>query len=457
MRLYDFQVRFGEYEYSRNTSFDDFSFDHRFMKLYFLRNLYVQVLIAITLGILLGILAPDLGVQMKPLGDAFVKLIKMLIAPIVFTTVVAGIAAMGDLKKVGRVGGKALLYFEIITTLALVIGLVVVHAVQPGAGVNANVAKLDVKEISAYTSGAKDLTTIEFLLHIIPTTFFSAFSEGEMLQVLLLAILVGTALSKTTDYHPESVHSLIRAIHTMSHALMAIVGFVMLLAPIAAFGAMGYTIGKFGVAALASMVKIMVCVYATCVLFVVVILGAIMRWYVGISLWRLLGYIREELLIVLGTSSSESALPRIMAKLETLGCEKSVVGIVIPAGYSFNLDGTSIYLTMAAIFIAQATNTPLTMGQELTILAVLLLTSKGAATVTGGGFITLAATLASVGTIPVAGMVLLVGVDRFMSEARAITNLIGNTVATIVIAKWEGVWNEEQARTALMSYQEERV
>lgn len=424
------------------------------MKLQFFRNLYVQVLIAITLGILLGALAPDLGIQMKPLGDAFIKLIKMLIAPIIFTTVVAGIAAMGDLKKVGRVGGKALLYFEIITTLALVIGLVVVHTFQPGAGMNANIAKLDVKEISAYTSGAKDLSTIEFLLHIIPTTFFSAFAEGEMLQVLLLAMLVGTALSKTTNYHPESVQSLVRAINTISHALMAIVGFIMLLAPIAAFGAMGYTIGKFGIGALASMAKIMLAVYATCVLFVVGVLGSIMRWYVGVSLWQLLRYIREELLIVLGTSSSESALPRIMAKLEMLGCEKSVVGIVIPAGYSFNLDGTSIYLTMAAVFIAQATNTQLSMGQEMTILAVLLLTSKGAATVTGGGFITLAATLASVGTIPVAGMVLLVGVDRFMSEARAITNLIGNAVATIVIAKWEGAWNAEQARTMLQQSKE---
>jgi aerobic C4-dicarboxylate transport protein len=423
------------------------------MKLPLIRHLYVQVLIGITLGIMLGVAAPDLGVQMKPLGDAFVKLIKMLIAPIIFTTVVAGIAAMGDLKKVGRVGGKALIYFEIVTTLALVIGLIVVHAVQPGAGVNANLAKLDVKEIASFAGSAQALNTIDFVLHIIPTTFISAFSEGEMLQVLLLAILVGVALSKTTTYHPESVASLIRAIHTISHALMAIIGFIMLLAPIAAFGAMGYTIGKFGIVALASMLKIMVAVYATCILFVVVVLGGIMRWYVRISLWQVIRYIREELLIVLGTSSSESALPRIMAKLERLGCAKSVVGIVVPAGYSFNLDGTSIYLTMAAIFIAQATNTPLTIGQEMTILAVLMLTSKGAAAVTGGGFITLAATLSSVGTIPVAGLVLLVGVDRFMSEARALTNLIGNTVATLVIARWEGALDIESAQSALLHHQ----
>ncbi len=413
-------------------------------------HLYVQVLTAIALGVALGYLYPAAGESMKPLGDAFIKLIKMIIAPIIFCTVVAGIAGMEDMKKVGRVGAKALLYFEVVTTFALFIGMVVVNVAKPGVGMNANVATLDTKELSKYTTAAKSQNTTDFLLHVIPDTIVDAFAKGEILQVLLVALLFGFALSRMG----ERGRPVTELIDRIAHVLFGIVNIVMRLAPIGAFGAMAYTIGKYGLASLIPLAKLMGSFYATCLLFVFIVLGAIAKW-TGFSIFRFVHYIREELLIVLGTSSSESVLPRMMAKMESLGCSKPVVGLVIPAGYSFNLDGTSIYLTMAAIFVAQATNTPLNLTQQLTILGVLLLTSKGASGVTGSGFITLAATLSAIPTIPVAGLALILGVDRFMSEARALTNLIGNGVATVVMSKWEGELDEEVLHARLGSHPSE--
>ncbi|MBX9297966.1 dicarboxylate/amino acid:cation symporter [Chromobacterium piscinae] len=411
----------------------------------FFSRLYVQVLIAIALGVTLGALAPDLGAKMKPLGDAFIKLIKMMIAPIIFATVVVGIAKMGDMKEVGRVGVKALFYFEAVTTLALVIGLVVVNLLQPGAGLNIDPHTLHAKDIAKYTAGAKEMNTVDFLLHIIPDTVVGAFASGEILQVLTFSVLLGLALTKMGDNGKNIVHIL----DEFSHALFGVINMLMKLAPIGAFGAMAFTIGKYGIGSLKQLGFLMACVYLTCFAFVFIVLGTIAR-FSGFSLWRFLVYIKEEILLVLGTSSSESALPGIMKKLENLGCSKPVVGMVVPTGYSFNLDGTSIYLTMAAIFIAQATNVNLTLGEELAIIGVLLLTSKGAAAVTGGGFITLAATLATLGgKLPVEGLALLIGIDRFMSEARAITNLIGNGVATVVIAKWEKALDVEKMRQVL--------
>jgi aerobic C4-dicarboxylate transport protein len=411
----------------------------------FLRSLYVQVLVAIIGGVLLGWWNPELGTQLKPLGDAFIKLIKMLIGPIIFTTVVAGIAGMSDMKKVGRVGVKALLYFEIVTTLALVIGLVVVNWVQPGAGINADPATLDAKSVAQYTSAATHTNTVDWLLHIIPDTFVGAFTGNDLLPVLLVALLTAFALARLG----ERGRPVLDLLHQLSQVFFGIVGFVTKVAPIAAFGAMAFTVGKYGLGSLLSLGKLMLCVYATCLLFIFVVLGLIARAH-GFSLWRLLVFIKEELLIVLGTSSSESVLPRMMQRMEEIGCAKPVVGIVLPAGYSFNLDGTCIYLTMAAIFVAQATNTPLTLGQELGILAVLLVTSKGAAGVTGSGFITLAATLATVGHIPVAGIALLLGVDRFMSEARALTNLCGNAVAMVVVSMWEGEFDRAKGARIML-------
>lgn len=396
------------------------------------KRLYLQVLTAILVGALLGYFAPGLGTSMKPLGDGFIKLIKMMIAPIVFATVTVGIAKMGHMSQVGRVGLKALVYFEVVSSLALLIGLVVVNLTHPGVGVNANVQSLDAKQLDTITTGAHSPSTVDFLLNIIPSSVVDAFAKGEILQVLLFSVLFGLALLQLG----EKGASLVKLIDELSHGMFGVIGLIMKFAPIGAFGAMAFTIGKYGLGTMLSLGKLMADVYLTCLLFVFVVLGAIARFN-GFSVWRLIVYIKEEILIVLGTSSSESALPRMISKLEDLGCAQSVVGLVIPTGYSFNLDGTSIYLTMAAIFVAQATNTPLTLGQQLTILGVLLLTSKGAAAVTGGGFITLAATLSTTGTIPVAGLALLLGIDRFMSEARAITNLIGNGVATVVIAKWE--------------------
>ncbi len=397
------------------------------------KSLYVQVLAAVTIGVLLGHFHPELGAQMKPLGDAFIKLIKMIIAPIIFCTVVVGIAGMEDMKKVGKTGGLALLYFEVVSTLALVIGRLVVNFIQPGSGMHVDAATLDTKAIAAYTEPGKMKGTVDFLMGVIPTSVVDAFAKGDILQVLLFSVLFGFALHKfggrgtlVFDFIEKS-----------SHVLFDIVGIIMKVAPIGAFGAMAFTIGKYGIDSLFSLGKLMGTFYLTCLIFVFGVLGLIARLH-GFSIVRFIKYIKEELLIVLGTSSSESVLPRMMEKMENLGARKSVVGLVIPTGYSFNLDGTSIYLTMAAVFIAQATDTPMTLVQQLTLLAVLLLTSKGAAGSTGSGFIVLAATLSAVGGVPVAGLALILGIDRFMSEARALTNLVGNGVATLVVAKWTG-------------------
>jgi aerobic C4-dicarboxylate transport protein len=395
-------------------------------------HLYVQVLVGILIGVGLGFFAPSLATQMRPLGDGFVKLIRMMIAPIIFCTVVAGIAKMGDMKEVGRVGIKALVYFEAVTTLALAIGLVVVNVFQPGAGINANPQAIDTGSIQSYTSGAQQLHGVDFVLNIIPTTVVDAFARGEILQVLLFSVLLGAALS----HFGERGRPLVELIDAFGHALFGVVGIIMRLAPLGAFGAMAFTVGTYGIGTLASLGKLMAGVYLTSFLFVAVVLGTI-AFVTGFNLWRFLVYIKEEIFLVLGTSSSEAALPGLLHKLEVAGAARPVVGLVVPTGYSFNLDGTSIYLTMAAIFIAQAFNIQLGLGEQLGILAVLLLTSKGAAAVTGGGFITLAATLSSTSSVPVAGLALLLGVDRFMSECRAITNLIGNGVATLVVARWE--------------------
>jgi aerobic C4-dicarboxylate transport protein len=397
-------------------------------------TLYLQVLVAIVVGVIVGYVWPDFGASLKPLGDGFIKLVKMLIAPIIFATVVVGLAGMGDLKKVGRVGGRALLYFEVVSTLALVIGLVVANVFEPGAGVHANAATLDAKSVAGYAkAAAQGQTTAEFLLHIIPNTFVGVFAEGEILQVLLLAVLFGIALGQIGE-HGRPVLNLVNEV---SRVIFGIVSMVTKLAPAAAFGAMAFTIGKYGLKSLVSLGALLACVYLTCAVFVFVVLGLIARFN-GFSVWKIIRYIREELLIVLGTSSSETALPGLMTKMEHAGCARPVVGIVVPSGYSFNLDGTSIYLTMAALFVAQATDTHLTLWEQGKLLLVLMITSKGAAGVTGSGFITLAATLAATDKIPVAGMALILGVDRFMSEARAITNFIGNAVATLVVAKWDG-------------------
>ncbi len=397
------------------------------------KSLYAQVITAIILGIILGHFWPQLGETMKPLGDGFIKLIKMIIAPIIFCTVVIGIAGMEDMKKVGKTGGLALLYFEVVSSIALIVGLVIINIVQPGVGMNIDVNTLDAKSVAAVTGAGKMQGTVDFLLAIIPATVIDAFAKGEILQVLLFAMLFGFALHRFGGRGTL----VFDVVEKTSHVLFAIVGFIMKLAPIGAFGAMAFTIGKYGVGSLAQLGYLMATFYATCLVFVFGVLGLIARFH-GFSIFKFVRYIKEELLIVLGTSSSESVLPRMMAKMENLGARKSVVGLVIPTGYSFNLDGTSIYLTMAAVFIAQATNTPMTIGQQITLLAVLLLTSKGAAGVTGSGFIVLAATLSAVGHVPVAGLALILGVDRFMSEARALTNLVGNGVATVVVAKWTG-------------------
>ncbi len=408
------------------------------------QSLYIQVITAIVIGVLLGHFYPETGTAMKPLGDGFIKLIKMIIAPIIFCTVVVGIAGMEDMKKVGKTGGLALLYFEVVSSIALVVGLVIINLVRPGVGMNIDVSTLDTKGIAAYTEPGKMATTTDFLLNIIPSTVVDAFAKGEILQVLLFAVMFGFALHKFGG-RGTLVFDLIEK---TSHVLFSIVGIIMKVAPIGAFGAMAFTIGKYGVGSLVSLGALMATFYATCLFFIIVVLGLIARFH-GFSIFKFIRYIKEELLIVLGTSSSESVLPRMMAKMENLGAKKSVVGLVIPTGYSFNLDGTSIYLTMAAVFIAQATNTPMTLTQQLTLLLVLLLTSKGAAGVTGSGFIVLAATLSAVGHVPVAGLALILGIDRFMSEARALTNLIGNGVATVVVASWTGDLDKDQMNRRL--------
>ena len=395
------------------------------------KSLYFQVIVAIVLGVLLGHFYPETGAAMKPLGDGFIKLIKMIIAPIIFCTIVVGIAGMEDMKKVGKTGAYAVLYFEILSTVALIVGLVVVNVFQPGVGMNVDASTLDTKAISQYAAPGKMQTTTDFLLGVIPTSVVDAFAKGDMLQVLFFSLLFGFALH-AFGAKGKPVFDLIER---FSHILFGIVGMIMKVAPIGAFGAMAFTIGKHGVGTLAQLGKLMGTFYLTCFVFIFIVLG-IVAWLHSFSIWKFIKYIKEELFLVLGTSSSESALPRLMVKLENAGAEKSVVGLVVPTGYSFNLDGTSIYLTMAAVFIAQATNTPMSLGDQLTLLGVLLLTSKGAAGVTGSGFIVLAATLSAVGSVPVAGLALILGIDRFMSEARALTNFIGNGVATLVVAKW---------------------
>jgi aerobic C4-dicarboxylate transport protein len=409
----------------------------------FYRTLHFQVLAGILLGVAFGIVNPSAAQAMKPLGDAFVKVIRMIIAPIVFCTVVGGIGSVGDMRKLGRIGIKALLYFEVVSTLALVIGLVVVTVFQPGAGINATAATLDAKAVQDYASPQKAMHTVDFVLNIIPDTVVNAFAKGEILQVLFIAILFGLALSRI-----EKGKAVIAGCDAIGQAFFGMMEIIMKAAPVGAFGAMAFTIGRFGIGTLLPLAKLMGCVCLTSALFVFGVLWLIARAH-GINLWKLLRYLKEEFLIVLGTSSSEPALPGLMLKMEALGCAKSVVGLVVPSGYSFNLDGTSIYLTIAAIFVAQATNTHLSASQEVVLLLVLMLTSKGAAAVTGGGFITLAATLSALGTVPVAGIALLLGVDRFMSQVRSLTNLAGNAVATLVVARWENELDREQTTRVL--------
>ncbi|HXR51891.1 MAG TPA: dicarboxylate/amino acid:cation symporter [Steroidobacteraceae bacterium] len=411
-----------------------------------LRQLYFQVLVAILAGALIGHYAPDVGVSLKPLGDGFIQLIKMLIAPIIFCTVVLGISGMDNLRQVGKVGLYALGYFEIVTTLALIIGLVVVNLVQPGAGMHLDPSTLDASRIAGYAGAAEDQSMIDFLLHVIPTSMFDAFAKGEILQVLLIAILCGFALQACG----VRAAAFRKGVEGFSAVLFKIVGYVTRLAPLGALGAMAFTIGSQGLDALRQLAALMLCFYVTCALFVVGVLGLI-AWIHGFSIFKLLRSLREELLIVLGTSSSESVLPRLMDKLEKMGCQRSVVGLVVPAGYSFNLDGTCIYLTMAAVFLAQATDTPMSLGQEIVMLGVLLLTSKGAAGVTGSGFIVLAGTLAAVNGPPVAALALILGIDRFMSEARALTNLVGNSLATLVVARWTGSYTPPASAPASAS------
>ncbi len=414
------------------------------MKTVLFKTLYFQVLIAITLGILLGHFYPDLGGQMKPLGDGFVKLIKMIIAPVIFCTVVTGIAGMESLKAVGRTGGIALLYFEVVSTIALIIGLVIVNVVKPGAGMNIDPVILDTKAVALYTEQVSQQGIIPFLLDIIPGSVMGAFASGNILQVLMFAVLFGFSLHNLG----EKGQLIFNVIESFSRVIFGIINMIMRLAPIGAFGAIAFTIGKYGISSLVQLGQLIICFYITCILFVVVILGSIAR-YNGFNIFKFIYYIKEELLIVLGTSSSESVLPRMLEKMEKAGCNKSVVGLVIPTGYSFNLDGTSIYLTMAAIFIAQATNTHMNIIHQITLLVVLLLSSKGAAGVTGSGFIVLAASISAVGHLPLAGLALILGIDRFMSEARALTNLVGNGVATIVVAKWCNQLDNNQLQAAL--------
>lgn len=413
-------------------------------------NLTFQVLVAISLGVLLGLLAPGVGRAMKPVGDTFINLVKMVIAPVIFLTIVLGIANMSDLKKVGRVGGKALLYFEVVTTFALAIGLVVVNVTKPGAGLD--VSALARGDVTKYTEQGRAMSFVDFVTHIVPSSAVDAFAKGEVLQVVFFAVLFGAALASIG----ARARPLTDVLESVSQVFFRIVAIVMKVAPIGAFGAMAYTIGTFGVRSLLPLGRLMLDVYATMFLFIFVVLNLILRWY-GFSLWEYLKFIREEILIVLGTSSSEAALPRMLDKMERYGCSRSVVGLVIPAGYSFNLDGTSIYLSMAALFVAQAFGVHLTVAQQLSVLGVLMITSKGAAGVTGSGFIVLASTLAALRVVPVEGVAILLGVDRFMSEARAITNLIGNGAATLVIARSENAFDERQRQRAVAELHAERV
>jgi aerobic C4-dicarboxylate transport protein len=415
------------------------------MKLF--KHLYGRVLLAMILGALIGAFFPDQGVKLKVLGDGFISLVKMIIGPVIFCTVVLGISGTGDMRKVGRVGGKAILYFEVVSTFALAIGLLVVNVLRPGHGFNVNPASLDPSLVADYQQKAAATSALGVFSHIIPQTFADAFSgNGDLLQVLLVAILFGYALSHIGE-RGKPVYTFIQS---LSHVFFKIVNVIMLFAPVGAFGAMSFTVAKFGIRSFGPLLELMGCFYLSCLLFIGVVLGLIAH-FVGFNIWRFISYIREELLTVLATSSSESGLVPLMEKLERLGCSKSTVGLVVPAGYSFNLDGTNIYLTIAALFVAQAMNIDLSIGQQLSLLLVAMLTSKGASGVTGAGFITLAATLAVVPEVPVAGLALILGIDRFMSEARAITNIIGNGVATLVISKWENELDVERLRKELRS------
>jgi len=408
------------------------------------KSLYFWVIFAIVAGIVFGIVSPATAKNFKPLGDAFIRMVKMIIAPIIFCTVVVGIAKMGNMNKVGRVGLKTMIYFWTMTLIALAIGLLVVNVYKPGVGMNLDMSTLDASKVETYVGAAKKMTTVDFLMNIIPTSVFDAFAKGEILQVLFFSILFGLGLSSLGS----KVSTVVQWIDQFSKGLFKVIQYIMYFAPLGAFGAMAYVVGAHGVGTLKQLMALMAGVYTTCALFIFVVLWAVCRW-AGFSLFKYLRYIKEEIMLVLGTSSSESALPRMLAKMEIAGCDRSVVGLTLPMGYSFNLDGTCIYLTMAFIFLAQATNTPLDMGAQLYVLFILLLTSKGAAAVTGGGFITLAATMQSLETVPIAALAILLGVDRFMSEARAITNLIGNGIATIVIAKWENACDNDRLQSVL--------
>ena len=408
------------------------------------RILYVQVLVAVALGIAVGWLAPEFGKSLKPLGDGFIKLVKMLISPIIFCTVVHGIASMGDLKKLGRIGFKTLLYFEVVSTLALIIGLVVVNLLKPGAGFNIDPATLNAGLVKDYAVKAHGMSTVDFLLNIIPKTFLDALVGGDLMQVLFISILVALAVS---GMGPRG-KPILNGISHAAEMLFGVMAIVVRVAPIGAFGAMGFTVGSYGLGALNKLLALMAAFYLTAGLFVVFVLGGI-AWWCGFSIFRFIAYIKEEIMLVLGTSSSETALPGMIRKLEGLGCSGSTVGLVIPTGYSFNLDGTNIYMAMAAVFLAQATNTPLDLGHQISLLIVAMLTSKGASGVTGAGFITLAATLVAVPAVPIESLALLVGIDRFMSECRALTNLVGNGVATVVISRWEKEVSPETLRSRL--------
>lgn len=416
-------------------------------------QLYVQVLIGIVIGAAIGYFIPNVGAKLQPFADGFIKLIKMLLAPIIFGTVVVGIAKMGNIKEVGRIGVKALIYFEILSTIALVVGLVVVNVVKPGVGMNINAHSLDGSSISKYSQAASEQGgTIEFFLNIIPQTFVGAFSNGVMLQVILLSVLMGIALVQMG----ETSKPLINTIDLFLQGLFRIVAMVMRLAPIGAGAGMAFTIGKYGIGTLLSLGQLLVALYVTTLIFIVVVLGVVARWS-GMPLMQFLRYFKDEILITLGTCSTEAVLPRMMVKLEKLGCKKSVVGMVLPTGYTFNADGTCIYLTMAAIFIAQATNTPLSVMDQMILLGVFLLTSKGSAGVAGAGFVTLAATLTTIHSIPLVGLVLLLGIDRFLNEARAVTNLIGNGIGTIAIAKWDNSFDVQACERELAAMKQEKA
>ena len=414
------------------------------VKLPFYRHLYFQVIVAIIAGIALGHFNPTLGEQLKPLGDAFIRLVKMIIAPVIFLTVATGIAGMNDMKKVGRVAGKAMIYFLTFSTLALIVGLIVANVVQPGAGMNIDPATLDGKAVATYAAKAHEQSITGFLMNIIPTTIVGAFAEGDILQVLFFSVLFGISLGIVGDRGKPVVDFM----HALMYPIFKLVAILMKAAPIGAFGAMAFTIGKYGISSVTNLAMLIGTFYFTSLFFVIVVLGAVCR-YNGFSIFALIRYIKEELLLVLGTSSSEAALPGLMSKMENAGCKRSVVGLVIPTGYSFNLDGTNIYMTLAALFIAQATGIELSWGQQILLLLVAMLSSKGAAGITGAGFITLAATLSVVPSVPVAGMALILGIDRFMSECRALTNFVGNAVATIVVARWEGELDEAQLARVL--------